>query len=87
MTEKLIIIHFIICAVAIYRLQNYNFFAQFPDIAISLKTIGGAIRDHYIVTDYGSADEKLYHCGASSKAGGRKVVTITEIYDRKNIIN
>lgn len=60
-----------------------DFRVQFPEIAISLKTIGGTIHDRYIVIDYGSADEKLYHCGASSKDGGRKVTTITEIDDKQ----
>lgn len=67
----------------LHNAEFQDFCTQFPDIAISLKTIGGTIHDRYIVTDYGSADEKLYHCGASSKDGGRKVATITEIDDKQ----
>ena len=67
----------------LHNAEFQDFCTQFPDITISLKTIGGTIHDRYIVTDYGSADEKLYHCGASSKDGGRKVATITEIDDKQ----
>ena len=67
----------------LHNAEFQDFCTQFPDIAISLKTIGGTIHDRYIVTDYGNADEKLYHCGASSKDGGRKVATITEIDDKQ----
>ena len=34
-----------------------------------------------IILDYNSPDEKIYHCGSSSKDGGRKVTTITKIDD------
>lgn len=33
----------------------------------------------YIALDFGTENEKLYHCGASSKDAGRKITTITEI--------
>ena len=41
--------------------------------------------DSYIFLDYGSKNEKLFHCGASSKDAGNKITTImqvecTEIY-------
>ena len=34
-----------------------------------------------IILDYNSPDEKIYHCGSSSKDGGGKVTTITKIDD------
>ena len=35
--------------------------------------------DRFIVLDYGTKNEKAYHCGASSKDGGNKVCAINEI--------
>ena len=31
--------------------------------------------------DYDSSEERIYHCGASSKDAGKKINTITEIED------
>ena len=35
--------------------------------------------DRFIVLDYGTNTEKVYHCGASSKDAGRKVCAINAI--------
>lgn len=37
--------------------------------------------DRYIIIDYKTKDEKVYHCGATSKDAGNKVCTINEIED------
>ena len=52
-----------------------------PNVTISLHTSGGIFHDRYIVIDYNTADEQIYHCGASSKDGGNKVTTITAVTD------
>ena len=54
-----------------------DFCKEFPELKIDLKQAGGIFHDRYIVLDYKTQDEKIYHCGASSKDGGRKVNTIT----------
>ena len=62
------------------RLSEYNdFLKEYPDIKIRFITSSGRIHDRYIVLDFGTENEKLYHCGASSKDAGRKITTITEI--------
>ena len=33
--------------------------------------------------DYNSDNERIYHCGASSKDAGNKVTTISEVSDRQ----
>ena len=50
-------------------------------LKIKLKILGGTIHDRYIVTDYGLKTERIYHCGSSSKDGGRKVSTISLVTD------
>ena len=62
------------------RLSEYNdFLKEYPDIKIRFITSSGRIHDRYIALDFGTENEKLYHCGASSKDAGRKITTITEI--------
>ena len=34
--------------------------------------------DRFIVLDYKTADEKVFHCGASSKDAGKKVCAINK---------
>ena len=62
------------------RLSEYkDFLKEYPDIKIKFIASRGRIHDRYIALDFGTENEKLYHCGASSKDAGRKITTITEI--------
>ena len=58
-----------------------DFCREYPHVSVSLQTSGGIFHDRYIVIDYQTADEQIYHCGASSKDGGNKVTTITAVTD------
>ena len=59
---------------------DYNDFArQYPNLNISFTKTCGIFHDRYIVVDYNTATEKIYHCGASSKDAGSKVMSITLI--------
>ena len=51
---------------------------------IVLLPTGARVHDRYIVLDYGSESEALYHCGASNKDGGRKISTIMRIENPKD---
>ena len=58
--------------------------AEFDDFCaeygrVQLKKAGNMFHDRYIVLDYDKATEKIYHCGASSKDGGNRVMTIEEV--------
>lgn len=55
-----------------------DFQAEFPSITIDLKTTGGIMHDRYIVLDFDTDDERIFHCGASSKDAGKKITSITE---------
>ena len=37
--------------------------------------------DRFIVLDYNTADERVFHCGPSSKDAGNKLCAITEFSD------
>lgn len=58
-----------------------DFINDYPGIKLDFKITGGKYHDRYIAIDYGTSDEKIYHCGASSKDAGNKITTITRIDD------
>ena len=55
-----------------------DFRVEFPDISVTFQTTGGIMHDRYIVLDFDTDGERIFHCGASSKDAGRKITTITE---------
>lgn len=61
--------------------QDYaDFHVEFPAIPITFLTTGGILHDRFIVLDDGEEDERIYHCGASSKDAAVKLTTaITEV--------
>lgn len=61
----------------LHKVEFVDFCKEFPGLKIDLKQAGGIFHDRYIILDYNTKAEKIYHCGASSKDGGRKVTTIT----------
>ena len=65
----------------LHKTEFDDFCREYPNVTISLHTSGGIFHDRYIVIDYNTADEQIYHCGASSKDGGNKVTTITAVTD------
>ncbi|MCR4827801.1 MAG: ORF6N domain-containing protein [Bacteroidales bacterium] len=60
-----------------------DFHRQYPDIQIGFRKTCGIFHDRYIILDYNTDSERIYHCGASSKDAGNKVTTITEVSDRQ----
>ncbi|MDP8051500.1 ORF6N domain-containing protein [Pasteurella atlantica] len=58
-----------------------DFQSDYPDISISFKVTNGKYHDRYIAIDYNTNNEKIYHCGASSKDAGTRVTTISRIDD------
>ena len=59
-----------------------DFTKEYPHIVISFKKTNGILHDRYIILDFGTENEKIYHCGASSKDAGNKVCSISTMSDR-----
>ena len=60
--------------------DRVDFQVEFPSIPVDFITTGGIMHDRFIVLDYGSKDERFYHCGASSKDAAIRLTTaITEV--------
>ena len=58
-----------------------DFSKEYPNIAVTLKTADGIFHDRYIILDFGTESETIYHCGASSKDAGKKVSSVVTIAD------
>lgn len=52
-----------------------------PDVSIDKKPAMHKFHDRYILVDFKTKSEKLYHCGASSKDAGNKITTIVQLDD------
>ena len=60
-------------------LMKADFEAVRPGVLQGVKPAKNRFHDRYIVLDFGTESEKMYHCGASSKDAGGKITTIMEI--------
>ena len=59
-----------------------DFRAARPDVELGdVRATGNIFHDRYIYLDFGTANEKLFHCGASSKDAGNKITTIIQLED------
>ena len=60
-------------------LNDYQ--AAMPGISIDKVSAAHKFHDRYILIDFKTKSEKLYHCGASSKDAGNKITTIVQLDD------
>jgi hypothetical protein len=76
--------------VTVFSDNNYNklhasdyadFQKEFPGISIDFIQTQRKVHDRFIVLDYDTNDERIFHCGGSSKDGGNKLMAITEFSD------
>lgn len=58
-----------------------DFQKEFPGNPVTFLQSKGKSHDRFIVLDYGTAYEKAFHCGASSKDAGNRATAITEFSD------
>lgn len=59
-----------------------DYVSEYGHPPITFQKTNGKYHDRYIVLDYNTRTEKIYHCGASSKDAGKKITSITKIDDR-----
>ena len=58
-----------------------DFRAAMPGVLIDTVSAAQKFHDRYILVDFRTKSEKLYHCGASSKDAGNKITTIVQLDD------
>ena len=64
----------------LHNIEFTDFCKEYPSVKISMKKTGGIFHDRFIVLDYGTADERIFLCGASSKDAGARITSIVEDY-------
>ena len=64
----------------LHNIEFTDFCKEYPTVNLSMKKTGGIFHDRFIVLDYGTADERVFLCGASSKDEGARITSIVEDY-------
>ena len=64
----------------LHNIEYTDFCKEYPTVKLSMKKTGGILHDRFIVLDYGTADERVFLCGASSKGAGARITSIVEDY-------
>ncbi len=65
----------------LHQTEFNDFKKEYPHVNVTLNTAGGIYHDRYIFIDHGTKNEKIFHCGGSSKDGGKRVTSISQIED------
>lgn len=68
---------------SLHSAELADFQKEYPNVNITLKILGGTYHDRYIFIDSGTENEMIFHCGGSSKDGGKRVSSITKVEDVK----
>lgn len=66
---------------SLHSAELADFQKEYPNVNITLKILGGTYHDRYIFIDSGTENEMIFHCGGSSKDGGKRVSSITKVED------
>ena len=64
----------------LHNIEYMDFRKEYPTVKLSMKKTVGIFHDRFIVLDYGTADERVFLCGASSKDAGARITSIVEDY-------
>lgn len=65
----------------LHKAELDDFKNEYPNVDLTLKTLGGIYHDRYIFIDSGTKNEMIFHCGGSSKDGGKRVTSISKVED------
>lgn len=65
----------------LHKVEYNDFIKEYPYVNINFKKTNGIVHDRYIILDYNTKYERIYHCGSSSKDSGKRITTIMESYD------
>ena len=71
----------------LHQREFTDFCKEYPNVHITFKKTNGIYHDRYIITDFATSDEAVYHCGGSSKDAGTKVSSISQVEDKSNYQN
>ena len=66
----------------LHTLEYQDFCKEYPFRKIKFQKSGGDFHDRYIIIDWDTDSQRIYHCGGSSKDAGQRITTILEITDQ-----
>ena len=66
----------------LHTLEYQDFCKEYPFRKITFQKSGGEFHDRYIIIDWNTEHQRIYHCGASSKDAGQRITSITEMVDQ-----
>ena len=66
----------------LHTLEYQDFCKEYPFRKIKFQKSGGEFHDRYIIIDWNTDKQRIYHCGASSKDAGQRITSITEVVDQ-----
>ena len=67
----------------LHQKEHDDFCKEYPNVLVSFKRTNGIFHDRYIIIDFGTENEIIYHCGASSKDAGSRICSITTTADNE----
>ncbi len=62
----------------LHNVEYTDFCKEYPNIKLTMQHTGGGYHDRFIVLDYGTKDERVFLCGASSRDAGARITSIVE---------
>ena len=65
----------------LHQTEFADFQSEYPHVDIELRSSGGISHDRYIFIDHTTPNEMIFHCGGSSKDGGKRVSSISRVED------
>ena len=67
----------------LHKTEYTDFCKEYPNVHLTLKMTKGIYHDRYIILDFGTKNEKIFHCGGSSKDAGARTTSISQVEDKK----
>lgn len=67
----------------LHKLEYLDFMKEYNNLNVKFIKTNNRFHDRYIILDYKENNERIYHCGSSSKDSGKRVTTINEIENKK----
>ena len=66
----------------LHTLEYQDFCEEYPFRKITFQKSGGEFHDRYIIIDWNTEHQRIYHCGAFSKDAGQRITSITEVVNQ-----
>lgn len=66
----------------LHTLEYQDFCKEYPLRKIKFQKSGGKFHDRYIIIDWNTEHQRIYHCGTSSKDAGERITTVSEVVDQ-----